>query len=223
MDEVASAWACVGASVLMIALYEAWFHRRARRHPLRVARAAHGRIRALWVRSLMREPGQELLAVQTIRNSVMSASVTASTAVLALMGALSLMGGRLPRDVDLAAVAGPRVALAALLLVILFATFVWSATAVRFFNHAGYLMGSRAGGSDRPVLVELAVSYVVRAGNYYSQGLRTLLWLMPVVAGLVSPWLMPGAVLLLLMVLRWFDRGPDRHEALIDVVSEVKE
>lgn len=223
MASEASAWACVAGSVVVVALYEAWFRRHARRHPLGIARTAHARIRALWVRSLMREPGQELLAVQTIRNSVMSASVTASTAVLALMGALTLLGSRLPREVVLQAAPSPRAVLVAVLVMIIFATFVWSAMAVRFFNHAGYLMGTRADGGDRQALVELAVSYVVRAGNYYSQGMRSLLWLMPVVVGLVSPWLMPGAALLLLAVLRWFDRGPGRREGLMDVVKEVKE
>ena len=40
--------------------------------------------------ALSRQPGSEILAIQTLRNSVMSATMTASTAVLGLMGTVSL-------------------------------------------------------------------------------------------------------------------------------------
>lgn len=223
MDGLTVAWACVLSSTLMVSAYEAWFYHHARRYPLRIARTAHARIRANWVRGLMRQQGQELLAVQTIRNSVMSASVTASTAVLALMGGITLLSTRISWEAALVTGITPRAALAAILIVILFTTFVLSAMAVRFFNHTGYLMGTPASGPGRQALVELAVRYVVRAGNYYSQGMRTLLWLMPVIVGLVSPWLMPVAAGFLIVVLRWFDRTPAQLDELMAAVSEVKE
>lgn len=200
-------WLCLLASLLIVAGYELHFRARSRRQPLHFARTAHARLRTRWVHELMQKPGSELLAIQTIRNSVMSATVTASTAVLALMGLLSLVGSRLGNGGDFAL--SPKAVLVALLIAILFATFVQSAMAVRFFNHAGYLMGSQARGETRQLVSATAARYMVRAGNYYSQGMRTLLWLPPAAIGLLGPGFMLPAALVLVCVMRWFDRSPE--------------
>ena len=61
-----------------------------RRNPAAMARTAHAELREEWFNAISRQPGSEILAVQTLRNSVMSASMIASTAVLALMGTITL-------------------------------------------------------------------------------------------------------------------------------------
>jgi uncharacterized membrane protein len=215
-------WLALLLSLGLVTGYEMHFQSRSRRYPLHYARTAHARLRTRWVHELMQKPGLELLAIQTIRNSVMSATVTASTAVLALMGGVTMLSNRLGAEGLHAITLGPKAVAAALLMVILFATFVLSAMAVRFFNHAGYLMGSQAQGSARAAVSDLAARYMVRAGNYYSQGMRTLLWLMPPALGLISLWLMPPAVLLLIVVMTWFDRSPEPLDEHLVTDSEVK-
>lgn len=202
-------WLPLLLSVLTVGGYELWFRARARRHPLAFARTAHARLRMRWVHELMATPGTELLAIQTIRNSVMSATVTASTAVLALTGAVTFLSNRLGAEGLQAVIPAPGTVLTALLMAILFLTFLFSTMAVRFFNHAGYLMGSQSRGDTRSVISHLAARYMVRAGNYYSQGMRALLWLPPAGLGLVNPWLMPAAAVALIVVMRWFDRAPE--------------
>ena len=53
-------------------------------------------LRGAWVARIMRAPGFEILAVQTLRNSIMAASVMASTSAVGLMGVVSLGHLRAP-------------------------------------------------------------------------------------------------------------------------------
>lgn len=206
------AWLCIAASCLAVGLYELRVRRLARLRPQCHARTFHARIRAGWVAALMRHPGHELLAVQTIRNSVMSASIMGSTAALALMGTATLASTRLraPQPELIAPLLHPtpRLVLLALLIGVLFATFLLSVMAVRYFNHAGYMLSTLSEGEQRETLARLAERTLGRAGNYYSLSMRTFLWLAPVAAGIVHPLLMPVATLALVRVLMWFDEVP---------------
>ena len=203
-------WFAVLTAVLLLAGYEAWLVAVARARPHAIARTAHALLRAEWVASLSTQPGSEILAVQTLRNSLMSATIAASTAALALMGTLSLTAAAASRE--LAEVGAGhlsvRLALELLLLATLFASYVCSAMAMRFFNHAGYVMSMPIGSPQRTRHAPMAARYVRRAGLLYSWGLRLFLYVAPVVAGLLSPWAMPVAALVLLGVLRAFDIGP---------------
>jgi uncharacterized membrane protein len=215
------AWLPVILGGVVLLLYELHFRYSWQRAPLRFARATHARLRADWVRSLMQQPGNELLAVQTIRNSLLSATLTASTAVLALIGAISLLGESmapelLRRTLRSAPALTPRMLLMAALIAILSASFAFSAMAVRFFNHAGYLMTSlQQENETRDRLQAMAGNYMMRAGNYHSLGLRTLFWIAPVAVGLVNPLLMPPASVALVGVLLWFDRTPEQLEGVL--------
>lgn len=215
-------WLPLFLSIGLMGAYELRFRSHSRRHPLQYARTVHARIRTRWVHELMQKPGSELLAIQTIRNSVMSSTVIASTAVLALMGVVTVLSNRLGSEGLQAMTFGPRAVVAALLMAIMFTTFVLSAMAVRFFNHAGYLMGSQAQGDARIAISDLAARYMVRAGNYYSQGMRTLLWLTPAATGLVSLWLMPPAAVALIYVMAWFDRSPETLDERLVTNREVQ-
>ena len=59
--------------------------------PNRLAWRTHSALRAEWFDAISAERGTEILAVQTLRNSVMTATMTASTAALGLMGAVTLI------------------------------------------------------------------------------------------------------------------------------------
>jgi uncharacterized membrane protein len=209
-------WLFIWLGIAIAVVYELHFRVGAQQATLRLARATHARLRAAWVLSLMQAGGQELLAVQTIRNSVLSATVTASSAVLALTAVVALAGGRPAAATDAAALGlTPAALLVALLVVVLCATFAFSAMALRFFNHAGYLMTTQAEGETRERLAHMACNYMMRAGNYYSMGLRTLFWLAPVAVGLVNTRLVPLLALAIVAVLVWFDRTPEQLEGVL--------
>lgn len=194
--------------VAIVVAYEAWVTWVGRRRPARVARLAHARMRAEWVRALGQQAGFEIVAVQTLRNSLMSATITASTAALCLMGAVSIAGNRLVGGLSVlhggGPAAGPLLDLA--MLIALFAAFVCSAFSMRYYNHAGYVMSMPVGSLARQHHAGLAVRYVERAGYLYGWGLRCFLMAAPLMAGIVDPLLMPVASLGLVGVLWMFDR-----------------
>lgn len=206
-DRLLQGWALLLGFAILIA-YEAWVTWLGRKEPHRVARRAHARLRAAWVRVLSDRPGFEIVAVQTLRNSLMSATITASTAALCMMGVVTLSGGRLIGS--LAILHGSRPAAAAwldlALLIVLFASFVCSAFSMRYYNHAGFVVSMPAGSPVRLQHEALAVRYVEQAGVLYGWGLRCFLLAAPLLAGIVAPLLMPAASGGLVLVLWSFDR-----------------
>jgi hypothetical protein len=207
--QTSAPWLALGFSLLLIAAYEILLLTRARRDPLATARSAHVLLRAAWVSALSRERGTEVLAVQSLRNSLMSATISASTAALALMGSISIMassmGGRSTWSFEAPHV---REVLELLLMCTLFASYVCSAMSMRYYNHAGFVMSMPVGSAEREQRLPMAVDYLKRAGVLYSWGLRFFLLVAPIVVGLINSLLMPVAALALVLVLQHFDRGP---------------
>ena len=119
--------------------YEAVLLMRQRRHPARVARVAHAQLREDWFLAVSAEKGSEMLAVQTLRKSLMSATMLASTAALALMGTVTLAAPSLHAIVDRAnehTSAPYRLLLELVLLALLFASLVSTLMAVRCYVRA---------------------------------------------------------------------------------------
>ena len=207
MDPLFS-WLAILVSSLVVAIYElrlAWV---GRYRPQSRARSAHALLRSEWVVCLTAQPGFEIVAVQTLRNSLMSATITASTAALALMGMVSLTASSNASFLGVHQMS-PRLVLELMLLASLFASFVCSTMAVRYYNHAGFVMSLPAQSEQRERRTPMAIDYVRRAGLLYSWGLRFFLFVAPVVIGLVNEFAMPFAAAGLVLVLRFFDRVPD--------------
>lgn len=208
-------WINIGACLLAFALYELYLRWTGMRAPMKTARSAHAAIRGQWVRHVMSRPGSEILVVQTLRNSVMAASFMATTAMLALSATLTFAGlGNPEHALWRSARAGNIDAMVFVTKLLLlggcfFVSFVFSAMAVRFFNHTGYLI---TGTGDAARTQTLAIAYLNRAGHYYSLGLRAFFACIPFLAGLFSTWLLLPATLLLILILYWFDRVPAEEQ-----------
>lgn len=198
---------CVFASVLALGAYEVYLVVLAKRSPERVARSFHAEMRTRWVRALDQHTGSEILAVQTLRNSLMSATILGSTAALALMGSFSIglpivHGGALDSSANL------RPALLLLLMLTLFGSFLTAALSMRLFSHAGFMLSFPVGSPERTQMSDLSADYLRRAGHHYSRSLHLLLLVAPLLVGIVAPLAMPLATVLWLVVLRAFDRAP---------------
>ncbi len=210
---ITSPWLAAIATLGIIAAYEGWLAVAQRLAPGRLARTAHASLREDWFAAISAQPGSEILAVQTLRNSLMSATMTASTAVLGLMGALSLTAPTLHATLGEAATATaawpqvtPRLAMELVLLCLLFASLVASVMAVRYYNHAGFIGGMPVGAPQRQRWAAAGTAYVRKAGLLYSWGLRQLMLLVPVVAFLLHPLAGVAGALLVVAALLHFDR-----------------
>ena len=202
-------WIAALATVGALALYEAWLAVARRRRPERMARTAHARLREEWFEAVSAQKGSEILAVQTLRNAVMSASMVASTSALGLMGTLTLAAPSL-RAVDAAPSDFPQftapLAMEFALLALLFASLAASAMAVRYYNHAGFIGGMPVESEARKLWTPAGTAYARRAGILYGWGLRQLVLVAPVVAFILHPFAGPVAAVVVCVALLGLDR-----------------
>lgn len=205
--ELSLASLSVLGSVIALAAYETYLGILSRQSPERVARSFHADMRTRWLKALENHPGSEILAVQTLRNSLMSATILGSTAALALIGSFSL-GLPLVHDSLLRGSPDLRSALLLVLMLTLFGSFLTAALSMRLFNHAGFMLSFPVGSSERKQMSALSADYLRRAGHHYSHSLHLLLLVAPLLIGIVAPLAMPVATIAWLVALRAFDRAP---------------
>jgi len=217
--------ACFAASAAAIAAHHLSLSMRRRRGGTTL-RSDLVEARGEWARSIMRR-GEGLLAVQTLRNSIMAATFMASTAVLLIVGLLSSSSH--------GDAAGPWSALdpsadpasrlwlvkTAAILLDLTVSFLSFAMAIRSYNHAGYLIAAAAScyggaprdgeaeggqGEDAPIVqAESAIHQIELAGTAYWIGMRSYFVLIPLAAWLFGPSAMLAAAVLLVPVMRRLD------------------
>jgi uncharacterized membrane protein len=202
-------WLATLATIAVLVAYEAALTVAQRRHPERMARSAHAVLREEWFTAVSQQKGSEILAVQTLRNSLMSATMTASTAMLGLIGTVTLAAPSLHASLSEAVMLPnltPRLVLELLLLALLFASLVCSAMAVRYYNHVGFISGMPVESEARRRWAEAGTAYVRRAGVLYSWGLRHLILVAPILACLLHSLAGPIAAVLVVVVLVRFDR-----------------
>ena len=202
-------WLATLATVVLLFGYEVVAVAAQRRRPDRMARSAHAALREDRSSAVSQHKGAEILAVKTLRNSLMSATMTASTAVRGLMGTAALAAPSLHVSSGEAAALPsftPRLVLKLLLLTLLFATLVCSAMAVRYYNRAGFISGMPVESEVRQRRAPAGVAYVRRAGLLYSWGLRHLILVALILASLLHPFAGPLAAVLVAVVLSGFDR-----------------
>lgn len=201
------AWVLVTGSLALLAVYEGRVYWIGQRYPARTARYANARLRTQWVGAMSAQPGFEIVAVQALRNTLMSATISASTAALAVMGSVTLAGSSLAGRFNVGA---PdellHAVLQAMLVMTLFASYVCSAMAMRHYGHASFIMSMPAASPERAAFTPAAVTHVLRGGLMYSWGLRLFLMVAPLVAGIVHPLAMPVVTVLLLVALHFFDQ-----------------
>ena len=203
------AWLATLATFAVLLAYEVVLTVAQRRRPERMARSAHAALREDWFIAVSQQKGSEILAVQTLRNSLMSATMTASTAMLGLIGTVTLAAPSLHASFGEAVMlpsVTPRLVLELLLLALLFASLVCSAMAVRYYNHVGFISGMPVESVARRRWAEAGTAYVRRAGVLYSWGLRHLILVAPILACLLHPLAGPLAAVLVVVVLVRFDQ-----------------
>ncbi len=205
-----STWLSVLTTVAMLLIYEAAQFFMSRRNPASISRTAHAVLREQWFEAVSRHPGSEILAVQALRNSLMSATMLASTAVLGLMGTVTLAAPSLNATFGKATVGIPqltaRMTLELMLLGLLFASLAASAMAIRYYNHVSFISSIPVGSPERQQWTGTGITYVRRAGVMYSWALRHLILVAPVLACLLHPFAGPPVSAAVVAVLYGFDR-----------------
>jgi uncharacterized membrane protein len=211
----------LAASVLLLFAYHIYLRVMVHRNPHYSIQAVNKAARSGWVKSIMEDQSMALLGVQTLRNSTMAATFLASTAILLIIGTLTLseQSDKLSGAWEALNMIGSdspgiwTVKLVLLLTNFLMA-FVCFSMSVRLYNHVGYQMNVPIKYRPPSINARNVAIHLNRAGYYYSLGMRTYYFAVPLVFWLFGPLLMVLATLVLIAVLYHVDRAPQYTEDL---------
>ena len=184
-------------SVLILVTYNLFINYKTKKNPEYTVQAVNVIARTAWVESIMNDSGKEVLAVQTLRNSTMAATFLASTAVLLIIGVLTLssQGDKMESTWHALNIVGVKHAdlwLTKLLLILLdlFVAFFSFTMAVRVFNHVGYLINVPLNRNFKMICPAHVAVHLNRAGRFYSIGMRAYYTVVPLVFWLFGPHFM---------------------------------
>jgi uncharacterized membrane protein len=202
------------ASVAMVGFYYFWLWLKTRRNSTYTIHGVNELARTFWVESVMRNSGRDVMAVQTLRNFIMGATLMASTATLLIIGTLTLSGqvDHMARSWHVLNVLGPHsaelwiVKILCLLADFIIAFFAF-AMAIRLANHVVFMINVQE--HDRhPLLSPRAVSRKLnRAGNMFAIGMRAFFIAVPLVFWLFGPQFLLIATIGLIIALARLDRS----------------
>jgi uncharacterized membrane protein len=215
MNLLANDFFGAGASVALLVAYHAFLHFKLKRDPLYTMQAVNALARAAWVETVMTSGNKDILAVQTLRNSIMGATFLSSTAVLLIIGVLTLsgQGDKLVSTWQALNVFGAAHAelwlakFLALLLDMLVAFFSF-AQAIRLFHHVGYMINVPATMQHRAFTAPHVALHLNRAGYFYAIGMRAYYVAVPLVFWLFGPHFMLLSTVVLIPILFYLDRTP---------------
>ena len=208
-------------SLVAVGIYQVYLGWRDRRHPEAGAVYGMNAARAAWVEGVMRE-GRDILAVQTLRNSTMASSFMASTAILLIIGVLTLsaQGDKMSGTWHALNVLGEHsqdiwlFKLLVMLFDLLFAFFSFCLS-IRLFHHIGYQINT-PGDLRREVTHPTHVGAELnRAAIHYRQGMRAFYFIVPLLFWLFGPVWMVLATALMIVFLYRLDRAPRNDAELI--------
>lgn len=203
-------------SCLLILSYYCYLKRRTRRVPNSSVHAVNAMIRERWVMMIMNSGKQEILAIQTLRNSVMTASFMATTAILLIIGVLNLS----EKIGQWVALLHPLLSFCqtsnelwqvklGLLLLSFAIAFYYFAMAIRFFNHVGYMINL----PTDDALCKQTCAYLNKAGSYYTFGIRTFFFSLPIILWFFGSLFLILATLSLIAGLSVLDKAPSHSLA----------
>jgi uncharacterized membrane protein len=202
-------------SLMILIIYSLFIAYKTRKNPAYTIQAVNVIARTAWVESIMQDKGKEVLAVQTLRNSTMAATFLASTAVLLIIGVLTLSGQEdklVSTWHSLNAMGAKHAEMwqAKLLLILLdlFVAFFSFSMAVRVFNHVGYMINVPLARNFKMICPAHVAVHLNRAGRFYSIGMRSYYFVVPLVFWLFGPHFMLISTIALTVVLYHLDRAP---------------
>jgi len=202
-------------SCLLILAYYLYLGSRTHRLPDSSVHALNAKVRERWVDMVMNKDNMEILAIQTLRNSVMAANFMASTSILLIIGTLNISEkmGQWALDWHPYGLAQTfstelwQLKLCLLLLNFAIAFYCFS-MAIRFFNHVGYMINLPADASSENRLYKQTCAYLNRAGRYYTLGTRAFFFGLPIILWFFGPYFLVLATLGLIGGLSMLDKVP---------------
>jgi uncharacterized membrane protein len=193
---------------IVIVAYHAYLYTKVRRDPLTTAIGITNHARRMWVKGVIRDK-RDILAVQTLRNQVMAATFLASTSILVSLGLLSAafrpgVFSDVSHALNLLGTKTETLWMFKLMLlgVLFFFTFFNFTLAIRYNNHAGFMINTFE--HNDAAVSEEAVTQVVNHGAlHYTIGMRGFYLSVPLALWLFGPiWMLAGSLVLVSVLYR---------------------
>ncbi|MHC1712895.1 MAG: DUF599 domain-containing protein [Solidesulfovibrio sp.] len=201
-------------SIIMFTLYNIFIWWKLKSNPIYTIQGATNLARRAWVVNIMEEKN-DILAVQTLRNSTMAATFLASTAILLSVGVLSLTGQaeNLGNTWHMLNIFGSteRSTLALKLLVLLinlFIAFFSFSSSIRLYNHVGFMINTPCTDGNYSSSLTFVAIQLNRAANHFHFGMRAFYFLIPLVFWIFGPLLLIGSTIATILVIYYLDRTP---------------
>ncbi len=202
-------------SAFILIVYHLYLRMKVRSNPTYTVQAINRIARTAWVETMMASGKPDVIPIQTLRNSTMAATFLASTAVLLIIGVLTLSGqadklGTTWHTLNTYGAKHPELFLGKLifLLLDLFTVFFSFTLATRVYNHVGYMINVPLSLNHKAISAQHVAEHLNRAGAYYSIGMRAFYFIVPLVFWLFGPHFMLLSTVALTVVLYRIDRAP---------------
>jgi uncharacterized membrane protein len=197
-------FAAAAASLAILIAYHFYVRVKARANPAYTIQAVINRGRGAWVERVMRDR-EGILAVQTLRNSIMVATFFASTAVALIVGTITLSMQSDKLFTASHAVAGDLWLVKVLLILVdMLCAFVFFSQTIRLLNHVGIMISVPPDASP-PAMV---AAILIQAGRYHTRGMRCYYYAGPLLFWLFGPGFLIAASCALVFALYWLDKSP---------------
>ena len=203
-----------GISTCMVLAYYVFLWLKVRKNPTYTIHGVNEIARTLWVANVMANPGKDIMAVQTLRNFVMGASLMATTATFLIVGTLTLSGqaesiGRSWHALNLFGSHAAEIWIIKVmsLLVDFIIAFFAFAMAVRLNNHVVFMLNVPQHDAHHALTPANVARRLNRAGNLFASGMRAFSFAVPLVFWLFGPPFLVIATIGLLIALYHLDRS----------------
>lgn len=202
-------------SVVVMLAYYLFLRDRVQRNPEFTIHAVNEKARMLWVRDVMANRGKDVMAVQTLRNFLMAATFKASSAILLIMGTLTLSGqsdsmAETWHVFNLGGSSAPEWWLIKVmcLLSVLMVAFFSFALAIRLMNHVVFMITLPPADALGVLSPDGVGQRLNQVGKFYRIGTRAFFITVPLVFWLFGPLFLIASTVGLVIVLYFLDRNP---------------
>ncbi|OWW23085.1 hypothetical protein AYR66_26825 [Noviherbaspirillum denitrificans] len=204
---------------MLIVAYYLFLFSRVRRDPDYTVQAVNHKARTLWVEAVMRDRSKDIMAVQALRNFGMAATFKASSAVLLIIGTLTLSGQAesLARTWHVLNAGGSKapelwiIKILCLLTALLVAFFAFAMT-LRVLNHVVFMVSLPADAAQGALSPDRVAARLNQAGAFYTVGMRAYFITVPLAFWLFGPVLLVLSTMGLVVALYHLDRSPFSQE-----------
>lgn len=201
-------------SIGLFTMYNIFIWWKLKSNPIYTIQGATNLARIAWVVSVMEEKN-DILAIQTLRNSTMAATFLASTAIILSVGVLSLTGqaenvGNTWHTLNIFG-STERSTLALKLLVILinlFIAFFSFSSSIRLYNHVGFMINIPCTDGNYSSSFTFVAMQLNRAASHFHFGMRAFYFLIPLIFWIFGPVLLFLSTVAIIVVVYYIDKNP---------------